>query len=112
MFDIINNKRNSIDVDKWDYISRDTQMMRLSLGEFNNKLLLKNARVINDEIVYPRKHHLEVMKLFNCRYDLYKQIYNHKTVHSIEIILCDILLASHKVLFNFDTAIWDPEEYT
>lgn len=24
MFDIINNKRNSIDVDKFDYIKRDT----------------------------------------------------------------------------------------
>ena len=32
MFDIINNKRNSIDVDKFDYIQRDTKMMGLSLG--------------------------------------------------------------------------------
>ena len=68
--------------------------------------------MINDEIVYPRKHHLEVMKLFQCRYDLYKQIYNHLTVHSIEIILCDVLMASNKVLYDFEEIIYDPERYT
>lgn len=72
MFDIINNKRNSIDVDKFDYIQRDTQMMGLSLGQYDYKILLNDARVINDEIVYPHKHNFEVMKLFQSRYDLYK----------------------------------------
>lgn len=64
MFDIINNKRNSIDVDKWDYIKRDTQMMNLSYGSFDHSILLKDARVINEEIVYPMKHAYEVQKLF------------------------------------------------
>lgn len=36
MFDIINNKRNSIDVDKFDYIMRDTYMMNLSTGSFDH----------------------------------------------------------------------------
>lgn len=112
MFDIINNKTNSIDVDKFDYISRDTRMMALSLGEYDYKILMKDARVINDELVYPAKHSFEVMKLFQCRYDLYKQIYNHLTVHSIEIILCDILMAANRVLCNFEEAIYDPEQYT
>jgi deoxynucleoside triphosphate triphosphohydrolase SAMHD1 len=48
MFEIINNKRNSIDVDKFDYILRDTRMMSLSLGEYDYKILLKDARVIDD----------------------------------------------------------------
>lgn len=109
MFDIINNKRNSIDVDKFDYILRDTRMMGLSLGEYDYNVLLKDARVVRDEIVYPAKHSFEVMKLFQCRYDLYKQIYNHLTVHSIEIILCDVLKAAHNVLCNFEEIIYDPE---
>jgi HD superfamily phosphohydrolase len=112
MFDIINNKRNSIDVDKWDYIKRDTQMMNLSLGQYDFSILLNDARVIDDEIVYPHKHSYEVMKLFQARYELYKSIYNHLTVHSIEIILCDVLMAAHKVLYDFEQAIWDPETYT
>jgi HD superfamily phosphohydrolase len=48
MFDIINNKRNSIDVDKFDYISRDTKMMDIAYGVFDPQILLKNARVIDD----------------------------------------------------------------
>jgi HD superfamily phosphohydrolase len=64
MFDVINNNRNSIDVDKWDYIKRDTQMMGLSLGQYDYTILLKDARVIDNEIVYPQKHNFEVMKLF------------------------------------------------
>jgi hypothetical protein len=99
-------------VDKFDYILRDTRMMALSLGEYDYKILLKDARVINDQIVYPAKHSFEVMKLFQCRYDLYKQIYNHLTVHSIEIILCDVLKAAHKVLYDFEEAIFDPVRYT
>jgi len=60
MFDIINNKRNSIDVDKFDYIKRDTQMMNLSYGSFDHQILLKDARVIENQIVYPLKHAYEV----------------------------------------------------
>lgn len=112
MFDIINNKRNSIDVDKFDYIRRDTHMMGLSLGEYDYSILLKDARVCDDQLVYPAKHSFEVMKLFQCRYDLYKQIYNHLTVHSIEIILCDVLKAAHKVLCDFEKIIYEPEQYT
>jgi len=48
MFDIINNKRNSIDVDKFDYITRDTYMMNLSYGSFDHQILLKDARVIEN----------------------------------------------------------------
>lgn len=48
MFDIINNKRNSIDVDKFDYITRDTYMMNLSYGSFDHQILLKDARVIDN----------------------------------------------------------------
>ena len=112
MFDIVNNKRNSVDVDKFDYITRDTQMMGLSLGQYDYSILLNDARVIGDEIVYPHKHNFEICKLFQSRYDLYKQIYNHLTVHSIEIILCDVLKAAHKVLCDFEKIIEDPEKYT
>jgi hypothetical protein len=33
-------------------------------------------------------------------------------VHSVEIILCDVLKASHGILYNFDEVIFDPEKYT
>lgn len=48
LFDIVNNKRNSVDVDKFDYIKRDTKIMALERGSFDSKLLLKGARVIEE----------------------------------------------------------------
>jgi HD superfamily phosphohydrolase len=48
LFDIVNNKRNSIDVDKFDYIKRDTKMMDLAFGVFDSEILLKGARVIDE----------------------------------------------------------------
>ena len=48
IFDIVNNKRNSIDVDKFDYINRDTKMMDIGYGNFDHEILLKGARVIDD----------------------------------------------------------------
>ncbi len=33
-------------------------------------------------------------------------------MHSVEIILCDVLKASHGILYNFDEVIFDPAQYT
>jgi HD superfamily phosphohydrolase len=48
LFDVVNNKRNSIDVDKWDYIARDTHAMNIKYGAFDFNILLKGARVIEN----------------------------------------------------------------
>lgn len=111
IFDIVNNKRNSIDVDKFDYIQRDTTMMGLCYGHFDNTILLKNGRVIDDQICYPDKNAYEIIKLFNCRYDMYRDIYNHRTVHGVELLLCDALIHSHKVILDYNEAIRDPALY-
>lgn len=111
MFDIINNKRNSVDVDKFDYICRDTKMMDISHGYFDPKILLKEARVIDNQICYPDKYAFEVIKLFQSRYDLYKNYYTHRTVHAVELLLCDVLLESHNILYNFEECIFDMEKY-
>lgn len=87
MFEIVNNKTNSIDVDKYDYMLRDTANLNLKLNKFNYKILLKGARVIGNEICYPAKKEEEVWKLYESRYMLHKDIYNHRTVHSVELLI-------------------------
>lgn len=39
---------------------------------------MKQARVINNQICYPEKEVTEIKKLFDSRYNLYKDCYNHK----------------------------------
>ena len=86
--------------------------MNINYGAFDSQILLKQSMVIDQQICYPMKHCYEIQKLFQSRFDLYKSIYNHLTVHSVEIILCDILKAAHKVLYNFEEIIFDPEQFT
>ena len=64
IFDIVNNKRNSVDVDKFDYILRDTKSMKLNFGQFDSTMLLKSARVVDNQICYPEKHAYEIIRLF------------------------------------------------
>ena len=64
MFDIVNNARNSIDVDKIDYIQRDCRSTSMAYTSFNPKLLLKEIKVIENEICFPEKYSMEVSKLF------------------------------------------------
>lgn len=54
LFDIVNNSRNSIDVDKFDYILRDCRCINLpSFSSFNPALLTDYVLPINGEICYP-----------------------------------------------------------
>jgi HD superfamily phosphohydrolase len=48
MFDIVANKRNGLDVDKFDYLHRDQVSLGIQCGSFNNKRIIKNSRVIDN----------------------------------------------------------------
>ena len=74
----MNNSQNSIDVDKLDYINRDCLHLGLKDMHFDNRLLINNSRVIQQELVYPSKYASKIYDLFNIRYRLYKQIYQHR----------------------------------
>ena len=54
IFEIVNNKRNSIDVDKFDYLWRDMKYtgVGLEMG-FDYSVLTQNARVIEGQLCYP-----------------------------------------------------------
>jgi len=72
---------------------------------------MKGARVVNNEICYPEKHEFEIKKIFESRYNLHKDCYNHRVTHSWEALICDILMEAHGKLYNFLDLIRDPDEY-
>lgn len=55
IFDIVANSKNSIDVDKMDYMTRDSYHLGLKDCNFDYRALIKEARVINSEICFPSK---------------------------------------------------------
>lgn len=90
IFQIVSNPLNSIDVDKFDYLTRDTRAVGLKLG-FDYSRLLMDARVIGDEICYSSQCSEDIYQMFFLRYRLHRQIYNHKAVKAIEILIVQVL---------------------
>lgn len=75
IFDIVSNQRNSIDVDKIDYLVRDSYNLGMNSTLVDFSILMKGTRVIDDEICYPAKYVINIYDIFSTRYKLYKTVY-------------------------------------
>lgn len=96
LFDIVSNSRNSIDVDKLDYILRDCRCINLACFiNFNPALLTNFVLPIDGQICYPIAYDMEIGKLFKTRWDLHKDCYNHPTIHAYDLLICDVLLLAN-----------------
>lgn len=110
LFDIVANKRNGLDVDKFDYFIRDSQMIGEPI-KINLTRLLKSARVIDGQICYDIKDANNIYEVYNTRFRLHKQIYNHKTAKAIEYMIIDALLLAEPYL-KIASRVFDPKEFT
>ena len=90
LYQIVANKLNGLDCDKFDYIARDTYNVGLSYS-FDASRLIKEAKVIDDIICYPKKCYFDISDLYYTRYKLHKQIYTHNVVRSIEYMVSDMI---------------------
>lgn len=109
LYDIVANGRNGIDVDKFDYIVRDSRACGLGCN-FQFQRLLETMRVMGDEICYRAKDYLTVHKLFATRADLYRTVYTHAKVKAIELMVVDALLKANDYL-DIASHVLDPSEY-
>ena len=109
LFEIVSNKRNSIDVDKFDYILRDCHNIGMKVA-FDPNRLMHMARVIDNQICYNQKEALDLYQLFHSRYLLFKQVYTHKVSSGIELMVKDILLRADSVL-KISTDVDDMSRY-
>lgn len=110
IYQIIANKKNSIDVDKFDYLKRDTYMIGLKSSKPDYHRIFKNARIINNDICFNIKHDNEILNLFQTRYKQYKQIYYHKTTGSIDLMIKDALILSNSY-FKYLNRLYDMKDY-
>ena len=95
IFQIISNPLNSIDVDKFDYLVRDTQATGLKFS-FDYSRIIEDAKVIDNKICYSYQCSEDIYQMFFIRYRLHRQIYNHKAVKSIEILITQVLFELEK----------------
>ncbi|KAJ3405106.1 hypothetical protein CcCBS67573_g01082 [Chytriomyces confervae] len=110
LFDIVNNKRNSIDVDKFDYIGRDSLYLGMKCG-FDYQRSMQFTRVVDNQICWNKNEALNLNELFHTRYNLFKQVYCHKVGKTVELMLTDVLCLADEHL-GISAAIDDNEQYT
>ncbi|XP_029126134.1 deoxynucleoside triphosphate triphosphohydrolase SAMHD1 homolog isoform X2 [Cajanus cajan] len=109
LYDIVANGRNGIDVDKFDYISRDCRACGLGCN-FDFQRLLETMRVLDDEICYRAKEYLTIHKMFATRADLYRTVYTHPKVKAIELMVVDALVHANNYL-EISSQINNPIQY-
>ena len=93
-YQVVANKVNHLDVDKLDYIQRDSFYLGMKCsGEYSR--IIKDAKVFDVEngtqICWPVKLQYEIFQIFATRYRLHKQVYNNPNVKACEFVIIDIL---------------------
>ncbi len=90
LFQIVSNYLNGLDVDKYDYLIRDSKMLGFNLS-FDASRLVDDISVVNNNICYPEQVIFEIYNMFNLRYNLHKVVYSHKSVISSQMIIIEIM---------------------
>ncbi|RHZ32657.1 hypothetical protein DYB31_009729 [Aphanomyces astaci] len=94
LYEVVNNAKTGLDVDKLDYFMRDAQYTGAK-ASCDTHLLLSTMRVLPDAttgvltMCWPDKMAEQVMKVFRTRYDLHQAVYQHK-VRKNEYCLVDV----------------------
>ncbi|KAJ7595061.1 hypothetical protein C8J56DRAFT_456033 [Mycena floridula] len=109
LFDIVSNKRNGLDVDKFDYLLRDCYTIG-DIKTISLERILASARVIRNQICYDIKDIESVWEICSTRYSLHSKIYNHKTAKGIEYMFVDAFLKADKIL-KLSTRVFNAREY-
>ena len=100
MYEVVANKRNSVDVDKFDYISRDCHNVGIK-SSYDFARLMNFNRVIKGEICFHAKEVFNIYEMFHTRYSLHKRLYTHRVGRVSSSTQIPPVPSSHKHLFLF-----------
>lgn len=97
LMDIVSNKSSGLDVDKFDYIQRDTYNTGVR-GVFDVDRLINNV-IVRDcdgklQMCWPQKELEGIAEVFHTRDFLHRRVYQHRTNISIESMFRDAILAA------------------
>ncbi len=94
-----------LDVDRLDYLSRDSFFTGVSEGVIGYERILKMLTVHNNELVVEEKGINSVEKFLMSRRLMYWQVYRHKTVIASENMLVKIIERAHALFSSKDESI-------
>lgn len=118
---IVANGDFGFDVDRLDYLQRDSYSVGLTPG-FDWTVLSSHLKVSDFTILegdvgtsvrtlsFHEKRRPELLNFYHTRYNLFHQIYHHPTTKAVEYMIADAILES-KDLIKISQALQDVEEY-
>ncbi|GIM04156.1 hypothetical protein Vretimale_8759 [Volvox reticuliferus] len=109
LFDIVNNKRCGVDVDKVDYLQRDAQLCGVNIG-CDFKRLLTLTKVIRNQIAYKWTEYSNIWDLFHARESMHRKVYTHRKTKAVEFMVVDALLEADQAL-KFSENIHTAEDF-
>lgn len=114
LFQIIATK-DSIDLDKCDYLLRDAfHTGTIEYGHIDVNRILLNCVIIKDEerkanvLAFNTRILNCILSILTARYNMYLNVYFHRTSRAIENLISDILALSNKE-FKFTSIIEDED---
>ena len=104
LFDIVNNKRSGVDVDKLDYLVRDSMAAFGSSSKVpgfdiyriitSSRVLLWNRDKCRPEVCFQMKNALEILEIYSLRAKLHRQVYQHRIANVAEAMITDVFVAA------------------
>lgn len=109
LFQIVSNYLNGLDVDKYDYLIRDSRVIGFNIS-FDASRLVDEIIIVNNNICYPEQASFEIYNMFNLRYSLHKLVYNHKSVVNSQLLIIEIMKLINSDL-NLSESIKDLDKF-
>jgi len=98
---------SQLDVDRMDYLLRDSLMTGVKYGIFDLEWIIKSIEIneADDQLYVSARGVYAVEDYLQARYYMFRQVYYHRTLRSAESILHSILRRA-LVLFARGEAVW------
>ena len=88
LYRIISDQITGIDVDRLDYLIRDSYYLGLK-NNFNPLRIIYNMNIIDNEIVYHENCLMDILNFFQTRFNLHVCIYTCAAIKTAELMLTD-----------------------
>ena len=93
LYELVANGRNGLDVDKFDYLARDSRATGCRIAADFDRLK-SFSKVIDDETCYKWSEYQNVHEVFRARASLHQRVYTHRKAKAVEFMVVDALLAA------------------
>ncbi|XP_075255357.1 deoxynucleoside triphosphate triphosphohydrolase SAMHD1-like [Convolutriloba macropyga] len=106
LYEIVSNKQNGNDVDKWDYIRRDSHHVGINTS-FELKRLLnlckvficqEKGKVVRTHIAWPQREFDNILQIFEQRKRLHKKVYQHRVIKPMERLYIELLRTANEFI--------------